>query len=324
MREHSVEAGVRPRLVVVVGPTGAGKTGLAIRLAERGGTEIVSADSQQVYQGMDIGTAKPTPQENARARHHLVDVVAPDEEMTAARFVALADEAILDISRRCTPDGAAGAKGVVVAGGTGLYVRALLLGLFEGPPGDAAVRKRLQEEAEAGGGAPHLWRRLCEVDRESAERIDQNDLVRVTRALEVLELTGKPMSEHRRAHDHSRVPLRYRARVVGLAPERAALYQRIDTRVGEMIDAGLIEEVRGLRAQGYGPTLRSQAAIGYAEIHRYLDGDETLEETIRLIKRNSRRYARRQLSWYRDDAQVSWYGQEADVDLTELGRYLGG
>jgi tRNA dimethylallyltransferase len=304
----------------VVGPTGAGKTGLAIRIAERASTEIVSADSQQVYVGMDIGTAKPTAEENARVRHHLVDVLEPDRKMTAARFVELADAAIVEISTRLSADGSS--RGVVVAGGTGLYVRALLLGLFEGPPADAELRRQLEAEAEAGGGAPALWERLREVDLESAARIDPNDLIRITRALEVFLLTGATMTEHHRAHDHRKAPLRYRARLIGLAPEREALYRRIDKRVDEMMAAGLLAEVEALRERGFGSEVGSQAAIGYAELHQHLDGEIPLAEAVRLIKRNSRRYARRQLSWYRDDSSVEWYASGADVDLEELGRYL--
>ncbi len=322
MRETCAEASERPPLVVIVGPTGSGKTGLAIALAERVGTEIVSADSQQVYTGMDIGTAKPTPEENARVRHHLVDVIGPEAKMTAARFVELADRAIAEVSHRLSPPGQT--RGVVVAGGTGLYVRALLIGLFEGPPADPDLRLRLEAEAEARGGAPGLWQRLREVDPESAERIDENDLIRITRALEVYELTGLPMSHHHRTHDHRTAPLRYRARVVGLAPDREALYRRIDERVDEMMAAGLLREVEALRARGIGPELGSQAAIGYAELHQHLDGAIPLGEAVRLIKRNSRRYARRQLSWYRNDPTVEWHQRRADVDLEELGGYLGG
>jgi len=163
---------------------------------------------------------------------------------------------------------------------------------------------------------------LRAIDPESAARIDPNDLIRATRALEVHHLTGETMTEHQRRHDHRTVPPRYPTRIVGLAPERAALYGRIDARVDQMMEAGLEAEVRGLRAAGYGPDLRSQAAIGYAEIHRYLDGQVDLPETIRLIKRNSRRYARRQLAWYRSDPRVTWHPDAATVDLAALWRYL--
>jgi len=305
----------RPRLVVIVGPTAAGKSALALRLAERVGGEIVSADSQQVYLGMDIGTGKGSAAERARVPHHLVDVVRPDEEMTAARFVDLADAAIAGAAARGRP--------VIVAGGTGLYVRALLLGIFAGPGADPELRRRLVAEAAAGGGAPALWQRLAAADPDAASRIEPADLKRIIRALEVLELTGVPMSEHQRRHDHRSVAPRYPARLIGLAPaERAVLYRRIDERVDAMLAAGLVDEVRGLRGAGYGPALRSQQAIGYAELHAMLDGALPHDEAVRLIKRNSRRYARRQLSWYRRDTSVEWHPDPALVDLDDLGRYL--
>ncbi len=302
--------------MVIVGPTGSGKSDLALRLAERTGGEIVSADSQQVYAGMDIGTGKASADERARVPHHLLDVCRPDEEMTAARFVDLADAAIAAIAARGRP--------VIVAGGTGLYVRALLLGIFAGPAADPALRGRLIAEAAAGGGAPMLWERLAVADPAAAARIERADLKRIVRALEVLELTGIPISEHQRQHDHRSVPPRYPARLVGLAPpERATLYARIDTRVDGMLAAGWADEVRRLRAAGYGPGLRSQQAIGYAELHSFLDGAVAEAEAVRLIKRNSRRYARRQLSWYRGDTRVEWHADPAVVDLPDLGRYLG-
>jgi tRNA dimethylallyltransferase len=260
---------------------------------------------------MDIGTGKASAAERARVPHHLLDVCRPDEEMTAARFVDLADAAIAAIAARGRP--------VIVAGGTGLYVRALLLGIFAGPPADPALRARLVGEAAAGGGAPILWQRLAAVDPDAAARIERADLKRIVRALEVLELTGVPISEHQRGHDHRTVPPRYPARLIGLAPpDRSLLYARIDARVDAMLAAGWADEVRTLRAAGYGPALRSQQAIGYAELHAWLDGTLAEAEAHRLIKRNSRRYARRQLSWYRRDTTVTWFAAPAQVPLAEL------
>ena len=298
-----------PRLVVIVGPTASGKSRLALDLARAVGGEIVSADSQQVYRGMDIGTGKVSAAERALVAHHLIDVCNPDQEMTAARFAEMADEAIAGAALRGAP--------VVVAGGTGLYVRALLFGLFAGPPADPALRSRLRAE-----GLPALWQRLAAADPASAARIDRNDEKRIIRALEVLELTGEPMSLHQERHDHRRVAPRYPARLVGLDPPRAELYRRIDARVDQMMAAGLIDEVRRLRAAGYGPELRSQAAIGYAELHRHLDGVLPLGESVRLIQRNSRHYARRQLSWYRGDPTVTWHPEPRAVAIDDLERYL--
>lgn len=266
----------------------------------------MSADSQQVYRGMDIGTGKVSAAERARVPHYLIDVVDPDDEMTAARFVDLADAAIAELAGRGVP--------VVVAGGTGLYVRALLHGLFPGPAADPELRARL-----AAQPMPELRARLLAVDPAAAARIEPNDRVRTTRALEVYELTGEPMSAHWARQDRTR---RYDACLIGLAPPRDELYRRIDARVDAMMAAGLEAEVRRLRAAGYGPELRSQRAIGYAELHRYLDGAIDLAEAVRLVQRNSRRYARRQRSWYRQADDVAWYAGASEVPLYEVARFL--
>lgn len=303
---------------MIVGPTGAGKTRLSLALAERVGGEIVSADSQQVYVGMDIGTGKVTTAERARVPHHVLDIVRPDEEMTAARFIEHADRAIADIAARGRP--------VIVCGGTGLYVRALLLGLFEGPPASPELRAELSAFARAHG-TDALHAELARVDPAAAAKIDPNDEKRIIRALEVFRLTGEPMSVHQAKHDHRSLPLRYPARLVGIAPEREALYRAIDARVDQMIADGLEAEVEALRASGYRPPLRSQQAIGYAELHDVAEGVVDRARGIELIKRNSRHYARRQLSWYRSPtaqpAAIEWHPDPA-VDLADLERYLVG
>lgn len=300
-----------PRLVVIVGPTGAGKTRLSLALAEATGGEVISCDSQQVYLGMDIGTGKATAEERARIAHHLLDVVEPDQDMTAARFIAMADAAIAEIATRGKP--------IIVVGGTGLYVRALLLGLFEGPPASPELRAEL-----AALGIAALREQLERVDPAAAAKIEKNDEKRMIRALEVFQLTGEPMSAHQARHDHRTLPRRYDARLIGLNPEREDLYKAIDTRVDEMIAAGFEAEVAALRARGFRPPLRSQQAIGYAELHAVADGTVERGRAIELIKRNSRHYARRQLSWYRPDQTITWYPSAADVDLAELERYLAG
>lgn len=304
---------VPARLVVVVGPTASGKSQLALDLARRVGGEVVSCDSQQVYQGMDIGTGKVTAAERALIPHHLLDVVRPDEEMTAARFVELADAAIRGAWARGKP--------VIVCGGTGLYVRTLLLGLFEGPGASPARRAELAELARERGVA-HLHRWLTEVDPSIATRIDRNDEKRITRALEVFLETGVPMSVHQARHDHRTAEPRYQHRKVGLSPERDVLYHRIEARVDDMLARGLLSEVAALREHGYRPPLRSQEAIGYAELHRHLDHEIDLAQAIDLIKRNSRRYARRQVSWYRSDQTVEWSAHPQAVDQGDLERYL--
>jgi tRNA dimethylallyltransferase len=306
---------VVPRLVVIVGPTGAGKTRLAMLLAEHTGGEVVSADSQQVYAGMDIGTGKVTADERARVPHHVLDVVRPDEDMTAQRFIELADRAIAGAWARGKP--------VIVCGGTGLYVRALLLGLFAGPPASPELRAQLTALANHSGTAA-LHAELTRIDPAAAAKIDRNDAKRIIRAVEVYRLTGEPMSAHQAKHDHRSMPPRYEARLVGLQPERDALYRAIDRRVDAMIEAGLEREVAHLRTQGYQPPLRSQQAIGYAELHDAAEGHVARARAIELIKRNSRHYARRQLSWYRADAAIRWHLDPAAVDLADLERYLAG
>lgn len=296
---------------MIVGPTGAGKTRLALDLATRVGGEVISCDSQQVYAGMDIGTGKATAEERAAVRHHLLDVVRPDQDMTMARFIELADLAIADVASRGKP--------VIVCGGTGLYVRGLLFGLFEGPPADPRLRAEL-----AALGMAALRAELERVDPVQAARIDGNDAKRTIRALEIFRLTGEPMSAHQARHDHRTIPPRYEARLVGLAPEREALYRAIDARVDRMLAAGLEDEVGALRAAGYQPPLRSQQAIGYAELHQVAAGSLERARAIELIKRNSRHYARRQLSWYRSDPTVTWFPGVAAVDLDALQRYLAG
>jgi tRNA dimethylallyltransferase len=305
---------VPPRVVVIVGPTASGKTALALRLAgavrERGReAEIVSADSQQVYRGMDVGTAKATAEERAGVRHHLIDVVTPSEEMTAARYAALADQAIADIAAR--------GRHPIVAGGTGLYVRALLHGLFEGPPADPVLRARLERK-----GAPALHARLAAVDPEAAARIDANDLRRIVRALEVHELTGTPISVHQRAHDIRRAPRRYPARVVGLDPPRALLARRIEERVQRMLAAGLVDEVRALAAAGHDLGRRAFDAIGYREARAYLRGELPLDAIAATMTAATRRFARRQLAWFRSEPEVAWYNAPDDVPLSALAEWL--
>lgn len=303
---------------MIVGPTGAGKTRLSLELAERVGGEVVSADSQQVYVGMDIGTGKVTAAERARVAHHVIDVVRPDEDMTAARFVELADAAIADVAKRRRP--------VIICGGTGLYVRALLLGLFAGPPASPELRDELRAVAERDGLSA-LHAELARVDPVAAAKIDAHDAKRMIRALEVYRLTGEPMSAHQARHDHRSLPLRYPARVIGLAPAREDLYPAIDARVDAMMQAGLEREVTALRHLGYTPPLRSQQAIGYAELHEVAAGTLDQPRAVELIKRNSRHYARRQLSWYRASSSVSdvqWYPTSVAVDLADLERYLAG
>ncbi|MGC1679476.1 MAG: tRNA (adenosine(37)-N6)-dimethylallyltransferase MiaA, partial [Candidatus Binataceae bacterium] len=285
----------RIRAGFIVGPTGAGKTALALDVAERLGAEIVNADSRQFYRGMDLGTAKPTPAERARVRHHLIDVSAPDAPLDVAGFVKIARAAIKEIAAR--------GRRALIVGGSGLYLRALRGGIFRGPGASVEVRARLAGEA-AEHGLEHLHGRLREIDPVAAARIGHNDLYRIMRALEVFELTGEPISAHQARHAFS--AREYESLTLGISPEREKLYQAIDARFDAMLSAGLLDEVRALLAAGYAPERPPLATIGYKQIARHLGGELTLAEAIALAKRDSRRLAKRQLTWFRADAELRW------------------
>jgi tRNA dimethylallyltransferase len=282
-------------LVVIVGPTAVGKTRLTLRLAGELEAEIVSADSRQVYRGMDIGTDKPTTEERQRVPHHLVDIVDPDEEFTLAQYQDMACAAIDDVLARDSVP--------LFVGGTGLYIKAVVEGwsIPRVRPNEA-LRTELYREAEVKGGMA-LHARLRQVDPVAAEKIDPRNVRRVIRALEVYLETGRPISELQR-----RRPPPYWVLQIGLTMERAALYQRIDQRIDRMIEGGLVEEVRGLVEQGYGYELPAMSGLGYRQVGCYLRGEISLEEAIRLIKRDTRRFVRQQYNWFRlDDEGIRWF-----------------
>ena len=283
-------------LIAIVGPTASGKSALGMRLARETGGEIVSCDSQQVYRGLDIGTAKATAKERAEVSHHLIDVVALDEPFSAAEYARLARAALEDITARM--------RLPVVAGGTGLYLRALLEGLFDGPARDEDTRRRLEALGERFGDA-RLHRLLRHLDPRAAERTPPRDRVRVVRALEVYRATGRPLSEH---HREQAAPLRgYRTLVVGLAPDRGPLRVVVERRTRAMLEGGLLDEVRGLFARGYGPDLRPLQAIGYREAVAVIQGRLTREEAEAAIVTATMRLAKRQMTWFRHQADVTWF-----------------
>ncbi len=282
------------RLVIIAGPTASGKTALAVELAERLGAEIVSADSQQCYRGLDAGTAKPTAGERARARHHLLDVADPEDQLDAARFVQLADRAIAEISAR--------GKRVIVAGGTGLWIRALVRGLVDAPGASAGFRAALREEFEAQG-VPALHRRLAAIDAEAAARILPNDRVRIERALEVHALSGRPISELQREHRFASA--RYDALTFFLDPPREVLRERIEARTrGMFAGSALRRETEWLIARG---ATRALGIIGYAEMAEALRSGDLAAAEERTRSRTWQ-YARRQRTWFAKDAgpAVSW------------------
>ena len=282
------------RTVFVVGPTGVGKTEASLWLAKRIDAEIVSADSMLVYRGMDIGTAKPTPEERAAVRHHLIDVLEPTEPFSVGKYRQLAKEAIAETHGR--------GKTALVCGGTGLYVRALVDGLFEGPGADWKLREELQAEAERSG-PESLHTKLMEVDPETAEKLSPKDLRRVIRALEVHSRAHRPISElQSQWKQRGRGPT-----MLGLTMDRSLLYQRIEERVDRMFERGLVEETEKLLERGLRTNRTAMQAIGYKEVVAYLSGECSLEEAKKLLKRNSRRYAKRQLTWFRKDDRIQWY-----------------
>ncbi len=279
----------------IVGPTGSGKSAIAMDLAERLGAEIVNADSRQLYRAMDIGTAKPTAAERARVPHHLIDVCDPGHPLDVAEFVAMARRAIFEIAER--------GKRALVVGGSGLYLRALRGGIFSGPSASPEIRAELEALARERGAA-HLHEELARVDPEAAARIQRGDLYRIVRALEVWRLTGIPLSEHHRRHAFA--AREFETLVIAIRVPRERLYANIDRRFDEMIAAGLADEVRALLAAGYRPERPPLSTIGYKEIAAFVRGEITLGEAVERAKRESRRLAKRQLTWFRREPGLVW------------------
>jgi tRNA dimethylallyltransferase len=282
-------------VVVLVGPTAVGKSQIAIQVAKVLETEVLTADSRQVYRGMDIGTDKPSLKERQGVPHRLIDLVEPDQPFNTGEFRR---QAAVEINR-LHQEG----RVPLVVGGTGLYVRTLLHGLCEGPPADWEFRRSLERDADANG-ADWLYRQLTLVDPESARRLHPNDRVKIIRALEVYHLLGRPLSGEHRRHAFAAMP--YAPLLLGLTRERQALYRRIDERVELELAKGLVEETRGLLARGYGRQLGSMKALGYKQVAGFLAGDYSYEEAVRLLKRDTRRFAKRQLTWFRREPGIRW------------------
>ena len=291
-------------LLCLLGPTAVGKTEIAIELAQHLNAEIISVDSRQIYRQMDIGTAKPTPQERQAARHHLIDCVDISQPFSVADYQSLADTAIADIQNR--------GKQVLLVGGAGLYFRAIVDGLFEGPGADPVLRARLEQEA-AQHGVEGLHEQLRAYDPASADRIHPNNIVRVIRALEVYALTGVPMSElQQQWHPEKQ---RYPFIAFCLTMPRALLYRRIEQRVDIMLANGLIAEVESLLAAGYARDTAALQSFGYRELIAYLDGNCTYMEAISQLKQNTRRFAKRQLTWFRKDTRLEWIDRESTPNV---------
>jgi len=287
---------VKPKIVVILGPTAVGKSKIALELAQTINAEIINADSQQVYRYMDIGTEKPSQADRELVRHHVIDVVNPDEEFNVAMFCQLATADVTDIKSR--------GRHVIVCGGTGLYIKAFTRGLFVGPAQDAGVRADLKAELEAHG-LDFLYNRLTLVDPVATSWIHPNDQQRIIRALEVYELTGKPMSEWQKAHGFGERP--YEALTIGLDRERAELYDRINRRCEKMAEAGLLDEVASLVDNAYGLDLKPLRSVGYRHMGLVLKNEMSLDEALELMKRDTRRLAKRQLTWFRGEDGIQWH-----------------
>jgi tRNA dimethylallyltransferase len=295
-----------PGIIVVCGPTCSGKTSFGIALAETVGGEIVGADSLQVYRRLDIGTAKPSAADRARVPHHVIDVRDPDEQFNVAIFKELADAAILDIRER--------GHIPIVVGGTGLYLRILVRGIFEAPRPDEELRLRLRQEIDVYG-VEQLYRRLCLVDPVLSERVEAHDRNRIIRGLEIFEQTGIPLSEHQQVHDFG-IPS-YRALKIGLNIDRALLYERIESRAEQMMRDGLHEEYQELLAAGFDPGLKPMMSLGYRQMAQVAAGKLLLEEAPNDIARATKRYAKRQNTWFRKEADAHWLNP-MDVDMAAV------
>ena len=299
------------KIIFILGPTGVGKTEIAVRIAERLGGAVISLDSRQIYRGMDIGTDKPGRNILERAPHYLFDVAGPGEYYSAGKFAAMAKDAIEQtLSLGLRP---------VVAGGAGLYLRALIDGLFHEKCKDMAVKERLRREADESG-TDLLYRRLQDVDPEMAGRLLPGDTQRIVRALEVCEVTGRSLSEHWKdtggGLDRPFV-------LFALNRPRKELYERIERRVDRMLERGLLREVEALRAAGFERSFNSQKSVGYREAHQHLDGEISFDEMVRLIKQHTRNYAKRQLTWFRKDERVHWIElREGRDNPDETAKYI--
>ena len=281
----------KQKIIIIQGPTGVGKNAVALKLSEKLPAEIINADSMQFYRDMDIGTSKPTPEEQKEVPHHLFSIVNPDERFNAAQFMKRGRQAVDDIvSRGRIP---------VVAGGTGLYIKALTKGLFAVSEGDENLRRELGSKSKE-----ELFERLREVDTEASLRINPNDVARIIRALEVYYLTGEPISRHHRKHRFQDAP--YVCLKICLTRNRESLYRRIERRVDQMMKKGFSHEVRSLIDKGYSPQLKPLRSIGYSQMVRCIQGKVPQEEAISQIKKETKRLAKRQLTWFRQDPELIW------------------
>jgi tRNA dimethylallyltransferase len=306
---------MKAKITIVLGPTAVGKSELALELAQNIDGEIVNADSQQVYRYLDIGTGKPSRSDRERLPHHLIDIVNPDEEFNAALYRRLATESIEQIQMR--------GKNVVVCGGTGLYLKALTQGLFAGPGQDSEMRRNLDMEIDKRG-LPATYQRLIEIDPTVVSSIHPNDRQRIIRALEVYQCTGKPLSLWQREHAFQDEP--FKVFKIGLLRERTELYDLINQRGEQMVHDGLLDEVRGLVSRGFALALKPLRSLGYRQMGEVIQGAKDLDVAIEEMKQETRRLAKRQLTWFRQDAEIRWYHPENEQReiITAVQEFLCG
>ena len=290
-------------VLILVGPTASGKTAVSLSLAKELDGEIVSADSRQLYKYLTIGTAKPTIEELSSVKHFFIDILTPDQDYNASEFSKQARVVIDDILDR--------GKTPIVVGGSGLYIQALVDGFFDGPAADGDVREKLEERLKTGG-AEKLLEELRAVDPVSASKMLPSNWKRIIRALEVLQLTGVPISSLQQTN----IPAEFTPCLVGLQWVRKTLYDRINLRVEKMLDAGLLDEVKSLEKLGYAKGLNALQTVGYREAFEFLEGKITFERMKELIKQNSRRYAKRQLTWFRADERIRWFDVASENDFS--------
>jgi len=304
-----VAVDVQRKVLVLVGPTASGKSRLSIPLASRLNGEIISADSRQIYRHMDIGTAKPSPGERGKIRHYFVDELDPAEHFDAGEFGRRGRGTIDEVFRK--------GKLPIVVGGSGLYIRALVDGFFEGPSADSGVRTELFERAREDGNES-LLRELERVDPEAARGMLPTNIRRIVRALEVYTLTGAPMTSLQK----SNVPANFVPTIFGLRWKRDLLYRRINERVDKMLADGFLEEVRRLQQLGYSPDLNALQTVGYKEAFEHLGGRISEDVMIELMKRNSRRYAKRQMTWFRGDERIVWIDVSDESGFDEIAESI--
>ncbi len=299
-----------PKILVIVGPTASGKTSLALQIAKDIPSEIISTDSRQVYKFLDIGTAKPTKLELAEVPHHCIDIREPDEKFNAGDFQTVGRKAIADILQR--------KKLPIVCGGTGLYVQAVIDGFFEQPEFTGEVRVTLEERV-AAEGKELLYKELQKLDPVSAQTMDATKYRRVIRALEVFYETGVPISQFHAGHKKDQL---YNATWIGLNWERSILYKRINDRVDKMISDGFLNEVKRLRSMGYDDRFQALQTVGYKEAFQHIRGEISYERMVELMKQNTRRFAKRQMTWFRKEQRIRWYNITSEDEHNDITRRI--